>query len=233
MASKYLSYADRTGEIAFAVLMVIIINGYVALSDLNSGFIYIVAVNLSACTVWGAIDGLIYAISSSIERNNVRNKLLSLKSSINGENVLDNVKNSLGDTILAGFDEKGKEAIAKDIITHVPNASLEENKVITKDEAMGWLSIIGIYLGVGFLLALPFLVLPNKILAWFISNIVGVSWLFWYGVQLGKISGKNRWLFGVLMIVSSVVFLALSILYMQNKNKPVEKRSFNLIANKG
>ena len=52
MGSKYLSYADRTGEIAFAVLMVIIVNGYVALSDLNGGFPYIVAVNLGACATW-------------------------------------------------------------------------------------------------------------------------------------------------------------------------------------
>jgi VIT1/CCC1 family predicted Fe2+/Mn2+ transporter len=210
VASKYLSYADRTGEIAFAMLMVIIINGYVALSELNSGFTYIVAVNLGACASWGIIDGLIYAVSSSIERNNVRNKLLKLKSSIKGENVLKNVKESLDDTFLASFDEKGKEAIAKDIITHVSNASLEENKAITSEEAMGWLSIIGIYLVVGFLLAVPFLILHDKILAWFISNVVGVSWLFWYGVQLGKIAGKNRWLFGILMASISILFLVIS-----------------------
>jgi hypothetical protein len=52
VAKRYLSYSDRTGEITFAVLMVII-NGYVALSDLNSGFGYIVAVNLGACFAWG------------------------------------------------------------------------------------------------------------------------------------------------------------------------------------
>ena len=46
---KYLSFVDRVGEVAFAVLMVIIINGYVALSDLNTGFGYIVVVNLGAC----------------------------------------------------------------------------------------------------------------------------------------------------------------------------------------
>ena len=210
MASKYLSFADRTSEIAFAVIMVVIINGYVALSDLNSGFLYIVVVNLGACAVWGIIDGLIYAISSSIERNNVRNKLLMLKSSAKGENVVDSVKNSLDDTFLAGFDDEAKEAIAKEIINHVPHTDLGENKVITKQEAMGWLSIIGIYLFVGFTLALPFLVLHDKVLAWLISNIGGISWLFWYGVQLGKTAGKNRWFLGVLMAVISIVFLALS-----------------------
>ena len=210
VASKYLSYADRTGEVAFAVIMVIIINGYVALSDLNTGFVYIVVVNLGACLSWGVIDGLIYAVSSSIERNNVRNKLLTLKSYTKEPNVLETVKASLDDTFVASFSEEGKEAIAKDIITYVPNASLQERKVLTKQELMGWLSIIGIYLAVGVLLALPFLVLPNKVLAWFVSNGIGVAWLFGYGVQLGRSADKNRWFFGLVMAVVAVVFLALS-----------------------
>ncbi len=208
--SKYLSYVDRIGEVAFAVLMVIIINGYVALSNLNTGFTYIVTVNIGACISWGTIDGLIYAISSSIERNNVRNKLLKLKACLKCENTLQTVKSNLDDTFLANFDEDGKEAIAKEIITHVPNASLEENKLITKKEAMGWLSIIGIYIVVGVLLALPFLVLQNKVLAWVISNGVGVAWVSWYGVQLGKSAGKNRWLLGIIMAVVSILFLAVS-----------------------
>jgi len=190
--------------------MVIIINGYVALSKLNTGFIYIVIVNLGACLSWGLIDGLIYATSNSIERNNIRNKLLRLKKAVNTGYVLDTVKDSINDSFLAGFDDKGKEAIAKDIIANVPNASLEENKVFTKEELMGWLSIIAIYLAVGFLLALPFLVLNNKVFAWFVSNGVGVAWLFSYGVQLGKVAGKKRWLFGVLLAVLSILFLAWS-----------------------
>jgi VIT1/CCC1 family predicted Fe2+/Mn2+ transporter len=60
------------------------------------------------------------------------------------------------------------------------------------------------------LLALPFLVLPNKVLAWFVSNGFGVAWLFGYGVQLGRSAGKNRWVLGLIMAVVAVVFLSLS-----------------------
>lgn len=210
--SKYLSYVDRIGEVAFAVIMVIIINGYVALSDLNSGFLYIVAVNLGACLSWGTIDGLIYALSSSMERNTLRNKLLALKGCLNCENTVGLVKSNLNDTFLAGFDETGKEAIAKEIIAHVPNATIEKNKVLTKQEVFGWLSIIGIYMVVGVLLALPFLVLEQKILAWIISNAVGVAWVFWYGMKLGESAGKNRWLLGIVMAVVSILFLIISYL---------------------
>jgi hypothetical protein len=57
---------------------------------------------------------------------------------------------------------------------------------------------------------LPFLILHNNVLDWFISNGFGVAWLFGYGVQLGKVAGKNRWLFGVLLAVLSISFLAWS-----------------------
>ncbi|MCW4000996.1 MAG: hypothetical protein NWE93_12225 [Candidatus Bathyarchaeota archaeon] len=207
MFSKYLSYTDRTGEAAFAVLMVIIINGYVALSDLNTGFLYIVAVNLGACFTWGTIDGLIYAISSSMERNRARSKLIEFKACAHGANAMRQLKNSFNDTVLAGFDDEGKEAIAKEIMANVPNASIPENKLLTREETMGWLSIIGIYMVAGFLLALPFLVLEDKFIAWVFSNVLGVTWVTWYGIQLGKAAGKNRWLLGAVMAIVSVLFL--------------------------
>lgn len=209
MFSKYLSYTDRTGEIAFAVLMVIIINGYVALSNLNTGFLYIVAVNLGACFGWGVIDGLIYAVSSSMERNNARNKLIMLKECLKTPNMLEQVKSSLDDTYLGTFSEEGKTAVAKEIMNNVSDAKLDgTSKVLTKEEILGWFSIVGIYMTVGFLMALPFLVFPDKLLAWFLSNIFGVAWVTWYGIQLGKSAGKNRWLLGLIMALVAVGFLA-------------------------
>lgn len=209
---KNLSYTDRIGEIAFAVIMVIIINGYVALSGLNTGFLYIVFVNLGACAGWGFIDGFIYAISNSIERNNTVNKLkyLTTLSAKRDPETLDKVENSLDDTFLVSFDKEGKEAVAKDIIANVRQASLKKDGTFTKDDFLGWLSIELIYLATGFFLALPFIVLHDKLLAWFISNFLGILWLFWYGVQLGRSAGRHRLLFGFLMSGIGVLFLVTS-----------------------
>lgn len=210
MVPRYLSYTDRTGEIAFAVLMVIIINGYVALSDLNYGFMYIVAVNLGACFGWGMIDGLVYAVSSSIERNQTRNKLLTLKQCADHHDTPEKVIKSFDDTFLAGFDDAGKKAVAKELIANVGNADFGQAKVLTKSDIGGWLSILGIYLTVGFLMALPFLVLPDKFAAWIISNSLGVAWVTWYGVQLGKAVGKYRWLLGLVLGATAILFLIVS-----------------------
>ncbi len=209
---KNLSFTDRIGEVAFAVIMVIIINGYVALSDLNSGFLYIVFVNIGACAGWGFIDGFIYAISSSIERNNIRNKLKFLKTlkTENDPEILDKVESSLDETFLVSFDKEGKEAVAKDVIANVNQASLKNDRILTKDDLLGWLSIILIYMITGFTLALPFLVFPDKLLAWFVSNSLGILWLFWFGVQLGKSAGKYRLLLGLLMSGVGIGFLVVS-----------------------
>ncbi|MGZ8548953.1 MAG: hypothetical protein ACXWVW_10115 [Sulfuricurvum sp.] len=218
MPNKGLSYTDRIGEIAFAVIMVIIMNGYVTLSDLNSGFLYIVAVNLGACGSWGFIDGFVYAISSSIDRNNLRNELLFLrtlsqqKDTANQKGLQDRVEKQLNDSLISSYSAEGKREIIKNIITYAPQATVEENKLFTREEALSWLSIIGIYLTVGFLLALPFLLLPDKVLAWLISNIIGIGWLFWYGVQLGRSLGKDRLALGVSMAAMGIVFLVVSYL---------------------
>ena len=210
--SHVLSYSDRTGEMAFAVLTVIIINGYVALSDLNTGFMYIVTVNLGACIGWGIIDGLLYATSSSIERNDFMKTILKLKAQIKNENIDAKIRKSLDSTFLVTFSEEGRDAITKDIITYLPEASLDESTprhLFSKNDVLGWLSIIGIYLVAGILLALPFLVFENKFFAWLVSNVAGLIWLFFYGVQLGKLSKKNPLLIGTIMVmVSAVIYVA-------------------------
>ncbi len=190
--------------------MVIIINGYVALSDLNTGWTYIVTVNVGACLGWGMIDGFIYAISSSIDRNRINNTLLRLKSAVKDADVFKKVEKSLESTFLSTFDEKGREAVAKEIVAHVTDASLEEDRLFTRDDVMGWLSIVGIYLTVGFLSSLPFLIFEDKLFAWLVSNVCGAAWLFFYGVQLGKFAGKNRWFTGLAMVTISVLILGLS-----------------------
>jgi len=108
---------------------------------------------------------------------------------------------------LASFDEAGKTAIAKEVMTHIPRTNLMKNQLLTRKEIAGLLSIIGIYMTVGFVMALPFRVFSNKLLAWVLSNTLGVTWVTWYGMQLGKNAGKNRWLLGAAMAVVSILFL--------------------------
>ena len=211
LAHKYLSATDWISEVAFAVFMVIIINGYVALSNLNTGFLYIVVVNVGACFGWGFIDGFIYFVSSSITRNSNRQLVDKIKRKPGSVQETD-LDQALDDTIFEALDRSGKDAVLKDFTQHLPTVEVESDRVITRDEALGWLSIVLIYMSVGFVLAIPFLVIPDKIAAWFISNGIGTVWLFWFGVQMGKSIGKYRLGLGLVMASLGLSFLGLSYL---------------------
>jgi len=210
IARKYLSLTDRMGEAAFAVIMVIIINGYVALSDLNTDFWYIVGVNLVACIGWGFIDGLIYMTSSSIDRNEERKTAILLKNAKDDETPVNEVKKAMDGTFMDVFDDVGKEKIAREMLNNSERVSIGAERLITKKELLGGFSIFLIYIVSGFLLALPFLFMPNKFNAWIISNLMGCAFLFYYGTLLGKALGRNRFLLGVGMAGWGLFFLVLS-----------------------
>jgi hypothetical protein len=212
LARKYLTYTDRMGETAFAVIMVIIINGYVALSELDTSFLYIVTVDIVACLGWGTIDGFIYVVSSAIDRNNRRNQISFFKLLKNKESGISEVKKALRNTLVDHLDEKGKDIIARDLIENVSTVHLGSRKIVTRAEILGGLSILIIYLLVGFLLAIPYLILPNKIMGWLVSNLIGLIWLFWYGIQLGKIIGRHKLLLGFSVSMIGFIFLILSYL---------------------
>ena len=198
------------GEAAFAVIMVIIINGYVALSDLNTDFWYIVGVNLVACIGWGFIDGLIYMTSSSIDRNEERKRAILLKNAKDDETPVNEIKKAMDGTFMDVFDDVGKEKIAREMLNNSERVSIGAERLITKKELLGGFSIFLIYIVSGFLLALPFLFMPNKFNVWIVSNLMGCTFLFYYGTLLGKSLGRNSFLLGVGMAGWGLFFLVLS-----------------------
>ncbi len=212
IAKKYLSFSDRMGETAFAVIMVLIINGYVALSDLNTGFWYIVVVNLAACCGWGLIDALIYITSSSIDRNEERKKAILFKSAKDDEKSLNEVKKAIDGTFMDVFDDVGKEKIVREMLNNSAGVSVRADRLVAKKEALGGISIFLLYVVTGFILALPFFVMPNKFNAWILSNLIGSSFLFYYGTLLGKALGRNRLLLGVGIAGWGLLFLLISYL---------------------
>jgi VIT1/CCC1 family predicted Fe2+/Mn2+ transporter len=190
--------------------MVVIVNGYVSLSELNTGFLYIVAVNVGACVAWGFIDGFLYLLSSTMELNASRILLRRLRSEPDKTNAKQELSKNLDGTFLQALPPEGRNAVAEAALRHLPDVGIEEPHFVSKKVALGGLSIFLIYLSVGVILSLPFLLIPNKVVAWLVSNSIGIAWLFWFGAKLGQSAGRSRWLSGLVLAVFGIVFLALS-----------------------
>jgi hypothetical protein len=62
----------------------------------------------------------------------------------------------------------------------------------------------------GIALSISYIILPNKLSAWLLSNIVGIAWLFFYEYTVGKNAGQKRILIGLLTSGSGIAFLIVS-----------------------
>jgi VIT1/CCC1 family predicted Fe2+/Mn2+ transporter len=209
-AREHLSYTDLISEAAEAVYMVVIIIGYVALSQLSTQFYYIVAVDIGACIGWGFIDGFTYAIGSSIDRGNQASLVQKIQSEKNTQKSINDVVEELDGTFVSGFSDESKRSIAAEILKDSAGVPQVKQKFITRDELAGFASIMVVYLLAGIALSLPYLIFEDKIDAWLVSNSLGIIWLFYYGFRVGKVTRGRRILIGLLTSSAGIAFLIIS-----------------------
>lgn len=211
-AGRSLDYTDLISEAAAAVFMVVIINGYVSLEGIRTEIHQIIFLIISACVAWGLIDGLTYAIGSSIDRGNQANLARKIQSEKNSDQAIEDIVGEFDGTYLSNFSEIDKRSIATEVLKKKPLVSDEKKKFITSHERNGLLSIMGIYLVAAGLLIFPYLIFPNRLDAWVLSNLIGIGWLFQYGYNAGKITGTKRILAGLLTSSVGIIFLILVLL---------------------
>jgi VIT1/CCC1 family predicted Fe2+/Mn2+ transporter len=209
-AGKHLDITDLLSEAVEAVYMVIIIGGYVALSQLNSEYLYIVEVNIGACIGWGVIDGLAYIISNAVDRGGQVDLVHKIQSERNTEKSAQDVIEEFDGTYLSNLNEESKKRIAEEISGGLAGVPVKKGRFATREDVAGFAAIVGIYLAAGIILSLPYFILPNKIHAWLISNIIGTIWLFFFGYRVAKITGGGRILIGLLTASAGLIFLFLS-----------------------
>lgn len=208
-ASKHLDFSDLMTEAAAAVYMLVIINGYVQLSQLHTEFYYIVAVDVGASVGWGLIDGFTYAIGQSLSRSNDAAVVKTIRSAT-PEKALIATQRGLEGTFISGFSHEAKEAIAREIIRDAPGAKTSKQGVFAREDFSGLVSILSVYLTAGLALSLPYVVFPDKLTAWLVSNTIGIAWLFYFGYTVGRVAGQKRILIGLLTSAVGIAFLALS-----------------------
>ncbi len=208
-ARKHLDFSDLMTEAAAAVYMLVIINGYVQLSQLHTEFYYILAVDVGASVGWGLIDGFTYAIGQSISRGN-DTIVVKRTQSADPEKALAAAQEGLDGTFVSGFSRDAKKAIAEEIVSKAPDAVVDKQGVFSREDLSGLVSILGVYLTAGLALSLPYVVFADKLIAWLVSNTIGIAWLFYFGYTVGRVTGQKRVLIGVLTSAVGIAFLALS-----------------------
>ena len=191
-------------SILFALLFTlsygILIYSGVFVSSFSSGYgTELFVTILGAVTIWGAIDGVMYALTAVFQREERPRLLQYLQTADNEETALNAIADELDFILDPITNDDQRYALYHDILAHLRQAEPQEVG-LQHEDVFGALTSLLVSVLVVLPSLLPLLLLPkNTTLAIQISNIISVIVIFITGYSWGKHTDSNPWKTGLVM----------------------------------
>jgi VIT1/CCC1 family predicted Fe2+/Mn2+ transporter len=168
---------------------------------------------LWAILVWGAIDGVMYALLSVFARGESHRLLWNIQTAESEEEAVEIIAGDL-DYILEPISEQAvRQKLYKSILENLRDS--QPRKIgLTSDDLIGALSHVLVALIAVLPSLAPLLVFRNNFeLAILVSNLVSIVMLFIAGYFWGKYTGGNPWKIGLLLMIIAVI-MALAAIFL-------------------
>jgi VIT1/CCC1 family predicted Fe2+/Mn2+ transporter len=207
--SGYLSPSDRLWEIAAGLIMVLTITSTIkiGLPEGEASIATMILAALGCNLAWGIADGVLYALTSGLERARYANLLSSTRIAPSMDEALETVEGQLESTIVGALDEKGRRRVAIEVVRSARESNLKHEWIAKDDIVGGFLVSILVFLS-AFPAVVPLLLVDNLRIAVRLSNAVAIVMLFFVGYQNARYTGGNRLRAGVVMCLLGVVIVA-------------------------
>lgn len=217
---KYLNPIDSLTEIFFSVMIVLIFTmAYRIFSSANvaapvaAGYssLRILIGALGAVIAWGIIDGVIFAVLSIFEREEMNRFLTDANSAKSEQEKIEIVEEELEEILVQILHEDQKDEIIR-TITKGLKAPQGKHAQLTKDDFLAGVShlIIAVIAVIPSLLPLV-LFSHNTLLAIGVSTVVSIFILFITGMRWGMYTGVNPLRTGVIIALVAVLLALLAI----------------------
>jgi hypothetical protein len=201
---------DRISEVLFGLIMVLTFTGSLSIAEAGRENIRTMLIGALGCNLaWGIIDGIFYLMGCMAERGRAA---MTLRAVQNAPDALaaQGVIRSAIPPLLASIIQPAEFAAMYDRLKQIP-----EPPTIGKLTKEHWLGALGVFLLV-FLstlpVVIPFIVMQNAVPALRISNAIAIAMLFMCGWVFGRITGRNRWVIGLSMVLVGALLSGLTIL---------------------
>lgn len=200
---------SRLSEVIFGLIMVLTFTGSISAASAGREEIGVILWAALGCNIaWGIVDAFMYLMSLMMERGNGSSALRSVQASINQTESDDLIRNYVSPVIAGLLQTEQLQHIRKELKQLPPPP--QRIPVFWKD--------IKAAIVIFFLVALstlpcsiPFLLIKDPIYAMRFSNAIALLLLFLTGYKLGKNTGYNKWLFGLIVAVLGVVLVLMTI----------------------
>jgi VIT family len=209
---RHVDPTDRLGEALFGIIMVltftlgadlVVQEGHDATREM---LIAILGCNLA----WGVIDGGMYLVGCVFERSLKLRLFESIKRSEREQDARALVAGELDARLGAFTTAAEREKLYDALIGRLKSASLEPAR-LTKQDLLAALGILWLVTVTALPAILPFLVIHDRALALRVSNGLLLLLLFAVGFRCARVTHKNPWLFGAILVSFGLAMVGIAI----------------------
>lgn len=208
--SRILDPIDRLSEIIFGLLMALSFTGTMSSVAGGEGGVNAVLVAALGCNIaWGIVDGVMYVLTTVVERVRRRGFLDRLR-----HERLDRARElfleSLPDDVRRVSSPKETEALLVRVRALSPDP---RHRVVTARDLKAAVAIFLLVVTSTLPPSIPFLLTDNVALAMRASNAIALAMLFVIGARLGRYMGRSPWPMAFAMAAIGAVLVAVTILF--------------------
>ncbi len=209
-AEKYLSPSERLSEVMFGLIMVLTVTSTlsIALADGEGSRAVLIVGALGANAAWGIVDGVMYVLTSVLERGRHSRLVASIRSAKDRDTAVRAIEEDLDATMISVLDDERKKHIYEDVLMSAAASSPEEPRV-TRDDVYGAIACFLLVFVSVLPLLVPFFLVNDLGLAIRASNLIAIVMLFAIGYETAKYTNKNRLKAGATMVLigAAIVFV--------------------------
>jgi len=209
---RYLDPSARMSELLFGLIMtltftlgasLVIEEGPEATKELLVGVI--------GCNIaWGVIDGLLYVMTSMMERGKVHRAARALR--LEGDAAATGlIRNELSEGYGAVLTEDTRNRLVGELLTALRRAEPGRVKM-TKEDVGGAIASFWLVVFTAIPAVVPFLLIDNHMLALRVSNFLLVALMFGVAYGWAKFTNANPWLTGLGMTVFGLILVQATIM---------------------
>lgn len=209
---SYVDPTDRLGEALFGIIMVLTftLGADLVVKDEQGATREMLIAILGCNLAWGVIDGGMYLIGCLFERSLKLRLFESVKHAERGQDARALVAADL-DARLSGFTTTSeREQLYDAIVERLKVAPLEPAR-LTRQDLQAALGIFALVTVTALPAIVPFLLIREYMLALRVSNGLLLLLLFAIGFRSARVTQRNPWLFGALLVSFGLAMVGIAI----------------------
>jgi len=208
-SKRPLEPVERFSEVLFGLIMVLTFTCSIAVAESGREEVHTMLIAAVGCNfAWGIIDGFMYLLACFVEKGRSILALKSVRQSTDSETAQHIIAEAMP-PLLASVMSSAAFGEVTTALKRLPAPRTHPS--LAKEDWIGGAAVfLAVFLST-FPVVIPFLFIPNAVLALRISNAVAVAMLFGTGYGFGRYAGYRPWRMGLWMAVVGAALVALTI----------------------